>query len=156
MNSVNNVIYREYLPTDYDQVDQVNTTCLRVSFSYLYNLYHKKHPNLFLVAEEKDEQKIVAFILVDINGGEIEEKSALVYAIAVLPDYQKQGIGKTLIQKTIKNLRKYPNVKKLYLHVQDSNNGAYDFYVKLRFKFIKTIKSFYSWGEDAHQLSIPL
>ncbi len=156
MDSVNNIICREYTRKDFDQVDVVNSATLRVSFSYLFNIYHKKHPDLFLVAEDSLENKIVAFILVDINGGEVKKNSALVYAIGVLEDYRRQGIGKLLINKLIDNLKKHPKVKEIYLHVQESNKDAYKFYKKLNFKFVKTINHFYSWGENADQLSLKL
>ena len=156
LNSIENVICRGYSPDDFNEVEKINDSTLRVSFSYLYDIYHKKHPDLFLVAEEKDENKIIAFILVDINGGEIKQDAALVYAIGVLEDYRRLGIGTLLIKEIIKNLKNYSHVKELYLHVQESNTGAYKFYNQLGFKFVKTIKKFYSWGENAHQLTLEL
>ena len=156
MNSVDNIICREYTRKDYEQVEVVNSATLRVSFSYLYSIYHKKHPDLFLVAEDSPENKIVGFILVDINGGDVKKDSALVYAIGVLEEYRRQGVGKLLIYKLNENHKKHPNVKELYLHVQESNTDAFKFYEKLGFQFTKTIKQFYSWGENAHQLSLEL
>ncbi|MFX0133778.1 MAG: GNAT family N-acetyltransferase, partial [Candidatus Hodarchaeota archaeon] len=86
----------------------------------------------------------------------VKKNSALVYAIGVLENYRRQGIGKLLINHLIDNLKKHIDIKELYLHVQESNNVAFNFYEKLGFKFIKTIKNFYSWGENAHQLSLDL
>ncbi|NVM02800.1 MAG: GNAT family N-acetyltransferase [Candidatus Helarchaeota archaeon] len=153
---MDNIICREYTRKDYEQVEAVNSATLRVSFSYLYSIYHKKHPDLFLVVEDGLENKIIAFILVDINGGDVKKDSALVYAIGVLENYRRQGIGKLLVNQLIKNLKKHPNIKELYLHVQESNTVAFKFYEKLGFQFSKTIKQFYSWGENAHQLSLEL
>jgi len=156
VNKLENFLCREYNPDDYNKVEKVNSATLRVSFSYLYNIYHKKHPDLFLVIEHKDENNIIGFILVDINGGEIKKNSALVYGIGVLKQYRRQGIGKLLIDRIIENLKKYPHVKELYLHVQETNKDALAFYTALGFKFIKTISEFYSWGENAHQMSIKI
>ncbi|MHA1376886.1 MAG: GNAT family N-acetyltransferase [Candidatus Helarchaeota archaeon] len=156
MNKLDNIVCREYTPDDYTEVEKVNTATLRVSFSYLYNIYYRKHPDLFLVAVDKESDKIIGFILVDINGGEMRKNSALVYGIGVLPDYRRQGIGKMLIYEIIKRLEKYPKIKELYLHVQQTNEGGLKFYTYLGFKFVKTITNFYSWGENAHQMSIKL
>ena len=156
LNKLKNILVREYTPDDYKQVEKVNSKTLRVSFSYLYNVYHKKHPDLFLVVEDTEEKKIIGFILVDINGGEIKENAALIYAIGVLEEDRRFGIGKMLINKIFENLKNYSQVKELYLHVQDTNKGAYKFYTALGFKFVKTINQFYSWGENAHQMSFKL
>ena len=156
MNKLQNIALREYMPDDYKQVESVNSKTLRVSFSYLYNMYHKKHPDLFLVVQDKEEKKIIGFILVDIEGGEIKENSALIYAIGVLEEYRRLGIGKMLIEKILENLKNYPQVEQLYLHVQDSNKNAYKFYLALGFKFVKTLDNFYSWGEKAHQMNLKL
>ena len=150
--------YREYLhPRDYSGVANINSASLIVSFTYLYEEFHKKNPDLFLVAENELNKKILGFILVEKNPRGFKKDSALIYAIAAHPGYKRLGIGGALIRNIAINLRyNHPKVKKLYLHVQETNEDAIKFYKNFGFKETKYLKEFYSWGENAHQLALDL
>jgi len=66
-------------------------------------------------------------------------KNIRIYSIAVLPEYQKQGISKILIQAL-------PN-KKLVLECKDY---TVPFYEHLGFSVLKTKRNYYKNGEMAY------
>ena len=150
--------YREYMhPNDYSGVAYINSSSLLVSFTYLYEEFNNKAPDLFIVAENEINKKILGFILVEKNPRNFKKGSALIYAIAAHPGYKRLGIGSALIRNVAINLRyNHPKVKMLYLHVQETNEEAITFYKKFGFKETKFLKEFYSWGENAHQLGLDL
>jgi len=152
------LIYREYVhPKDYADVSNINSSALIVSFTYLYEEFHKKNSDLFIVAENEVNNKILGFILVEKNPKSLKKGTALIYGIASHPGYKRLGIGSGLIRNVMVNLRyNHPKIKHLYLHVQETNEEALNFYFKFGFKKVKFLKDFYSWGENAHQLALSI
>ncbi|NVM54487.1 MAG: GNAT family N-acetyltransferase [Candidatus Helarchaeota archaeon] len=152
MKSEKNLIsvkIRQYRPDDKEKVHSINHISLEISFRYFYDVFHEKEPELFLVAEYKGE--IVGFILVK-NGMNLGESStALIYAIAVSPQYRSLGIGTQLVKAIMKVLQE-KHIKKFFLHVRTANKRAVKFYERLGFTEIKKIEKFYSWGEDAYRM----
>jgi ribosomal-protein-alanine N-acetyltransferase len=93
--------------------------------------------NKIIVAENNE---ILGYCAFSDEGEIIHIKS-----IAVHPNYRNKGIAKALIKEVIK-LK-----KDIYLEVRVSNEIAIKLYENLGFKKIKTIKKFYSNGEDAYR-----
>ena len=145
-NNTPSLKIRQYQPKDNKKVHKINQASLEISFQYYYDLFHQREPELFLVAEHENE--IIGFILVKngINFG--ESSTALIYAIAVTPQYRSLGVGEQLINAICEILHK-KQIKKLFLHVRVENKRGILFYERLGFTKLKTIKEFYSWGEDA-------
>jgi ribosomal-protein-alanine N-acetyltransferase len=146
---------REYNPDDEIEVFNINKKTLEISFKSLYNIFHKKHSDLFLVAEDSESNKIIGFILVTITRKFEQKDSGLVYAIAIHPNYQSQGIGKKLINNLVDNLTTR-HIDSLYLHVKESNYKAITFYSNLGFEKIELIKKFYTWGEGAFRMKLDI
>ena len=99
-----NIIIRQEEQRDYSEVEEL----LCVSFSQenesiLVQRLRKNPafiPELSLVAEY--ENKIVGYILffpIIIASGQVHHKSLTLAPMAVLPDFQRKGIGKQLVQK---------------------------------------------------------
>lgn len=63
------------------------------------------------------------------------EKTALLTEIAVHPDYQKQGLGRALLQRVLDELEE-AGYEKIRLHVTRGNESAYHLYVT--FGFVST------------------
>lgn len=87
----------------------------------------------FYVALDKDNKKILAYIDFgmckwDSNYKEFGE----IYAIYVLPEYQRYGIGKTLLDFAV-NYFKQNNVKKILLTTLKKNTIGLNFYKKNEF-----------------------
>lgn len=140
---------RQYTPEDKNKVHEINELSLEISFQYYYDLFHEREPELFLIAEHKNE--IIGFILVKSGMNFGEKLSALIYAIAVSPKYRSLGVGTQLVNAICIELQR-KQIKKFFLHVRVTNKRAIDFYKRLGFKIIKEIKEFYSWGEDAFRM----
>lgn len=140
-------------PDDFEAIAQINKLSLRVSFMYLYEPFARKFPDLFLIAEDVENFKKVGFVLIEIDGLKNKKHSSLIYAIAIHPNYRRQGIGKLLIDGVVESLRSnHKKVKTIFLHVQESNNEALEFYKDYGFEEKVFIEDFYSWGESAHRL----
>jgi ribosomal-protein-alanine N-acetyltransferase len=93
--------------------------------------------NKIIVAENNE---ILGYCAFSDEGEIIHIKS-----IAVHPNYRNKGIARALIKEVMK-LK-----KDIYLEVRVSNEIAIKLYENLGFKKIKTIKKFYSNGEDAYR-----
>lgn len=83
-------------------------------------------PELFFVALLND--KVIGSVMVGYEG----HRGWLNY-LAVLPDYQKRGYGRKLVEKAIDELRKLGCLK-VNLQVRGRNISAVDFYKHLGFK----------------------
>jgi len=122
---------------DIDQVLEIENEC----FEYPYPEYVFKDylgSKLFLVAV--NEERVLGYIISDIR-----ENEGVVISIAVDPAFQRKGIGKRLIRKTIDNLC----TEYIVLTVRVSNNKAQQFYENLGFKRFYLINNYYSNDEDA-------
>lgn len=75
-------------------------------------------------------------------------KKGHVVSIAVLPEYQRKGMGVALMEEAMKNMRLY-RAKECYLEVRVSNVAAVEMYKKLGFEKVRTSKGYYADGESA-------
>jgi len=88
----------------------------------------KKHdfqPGLFFVALL--DEKVIGSVMVGYEG----HRGWLNY-LAVLPDYQKRGYGRKLVEQAIHELKKLGCLK-VNLQIRRSNISAVEFYKRLEF-----------------------
>jgi ribosomal protein S18 acetylase RimI-like enzyme len=64
---------------------------------------------------------------------QINENDYYLSAIAVMPEFRSQGIGRKLLD-TIEHICKKHNLKRITLDVESTNNSAKQFYKKIGFK----------------------
>lgn len=64
----------------------------------------EKDPDLFLVAEEDD--KVVGVVFASYDG-----RQAIIHRLAVLPEYQKRGIGSELMAKLMERLEQKGEIR---------------------------------------------
>jgi ribosomal protein S18 acetylase RimI-like enzyme len=83
-------------------------------------------PELFFVALQND--KLIGSVMVGYEG----HRGWLNY-LAVLPEYQKRGYGRRLVEKAVDELKRLGCLK-VNLQVRRSNIPAVDFYKHLGFK----------------------
>jgi len=140
---------RPYKPSDKEKVNTINEVSLEISFHYYFDIFHRQDPGLFLVAEHANE--IVGFVLAKNGENFGESPTAIIFAIAVIPQYRSLGIGEQLINALSQELKR-KNIKKLFLHVRVGNTRGIKFYQQLDFNEIITVPEFYSWGEDAYRM----
>ena len=94
-----------------------------------------------------DKSKVVGFISIKENS----KYTAEIYVMAVLPDYHKQGIGKKLINVSLKWAKEkgyeFLQVKTLdYSHPDTYYEATRGFYKSVGFKELECLKEV--WGED--------
>jgi len=66
--------------------------------------------------------------------------------IAVIPDRQRQGIGKFMLDKVLEYFSDY---NKAFLEVRESNKKAINLYMTIGFEAIYRREAYYPNGEDA-------
>jgi ribosomal protein S18 acetylase RimI-like enzyme len=100
----------------------------------------RKYPENTLVADINNE--IVGFACYGQCRDNGMEEYGEIIAVYVLKDYQKQGIGKMLMEACIKKLNCYD---KICLWVLNTNHNAISFYKKLGFQFN---------GDEKHEILV--
>ncbi|MFW5928163.1 MAG: ribosomal protein S18-alanine N-acetyltransferase [Thermoplasmatota archaeon] len=94
--------------------------------------------DLFLVADHKGD--VLGYVISDVRKNE-----GVIISIAVDPSFQRQGIGKRLIDKTTDLL----STKYVVLTVRINNISAQNFYEELDFEKLYVINEYYENDEDA-------
>ncbi|OFX66920.1 MAG: GNAT family N-acetyltransferase [Bacteroidetes bacterium GWE2_29_8] len=108
--------------------DIVVDTLQKVGMVYHANEIHKRaFNNSHTVVFVFDEENLIGFGRAISDG----EYQAAIYDVAVLPDYQRKGIGKMIIQYIIKN---NPNCN----FILYASPGKEKFYEKENFRQMKT------------------
>lgn len=130
---------------DLQYIQKISNLVIKTKYSLnTFQDLLKKFPDFFIVAEV--DQVIVGFVVC-----EVKRPKGIIYAMAVMPEFQRKGIGKMLMQELEYRL-KIHKVREVYLHVRKSNLQAKKFYSMLGFDEVKTISAFYSDGEDAVEM----
>ena len=111
-----------------------------------------RDPVLLGLASELDDmgKRSVKRILDALNNFLSEPKPVgHLVSIAVLEDYRGRGIGKTLLQETIRVMRDVYKTVSIYLEVRVSNERAIRLYEKMGFKKVRLVPGYYRDGENA-------
>jgi len=144
---------RRFQPPDLEKVVHINQVCLPENYSnYFFMDLYGHYPETFIVAEINSE--LVGYIMCRIETGLPGFgllgiiKRGHVISVAVLPQYQRKGIGQALMQEAMLRMRTY-KAKECYLEVRASNTPAIDMYKKLGFETSRTVHGYYADGEDA-------
>lgn len=147
----NPIVTRKLKPEDVYEVVQIEKQCFSDPWSESAILESALSPNsYFIVAvkkfekEEDEEKKILGYAGLYAAGEE-----AYVYNIAVRPEWQGKGIGKSLINELVSYCLKN-NLGFISLEVRISNNIAINLYKKFGFKILGKRRNFYkNPSEDA-------
>ena len=148
---------RQFKPRDLERVIHINRVCLPENYSsYFFMEIYQRYPAAFIVAAQ--EHEIVGYIMCRVETGfsslglfSISKKGHIV-SIAVLPEYQRKGVGTALIKEAMKNLCFY-KAKGCYLEVRVTNVAAVNMYRKLGFEVVRTAHGYYADNEDAYVMS---
>ena len=147
-----------FKPADLERVMYINQMCLpeNYSSSFFLDLY-ERFSETFVVAEE--DGAIVGYAMCRIEKGlssfrfiGLGVKKGHLISIAVLPKYQRQGIGQALMKEIMKAMLGC-EAKEIYLEVRVTNMTAVCLYKKLGFQIEKTLHNYYADGEDAYLMS---
>lgn len=148
---------RKFKPDDLKSVMQINRFCLPENYmDFFFMDLHQRFPETFIVAEE--EGKIVGYTMCRIEvglarfglGGLI--RKGHVVSIAVLPQGRRKGVAQALMIEAMKGMLHY-KAKICYLEVRVTNDPGVTLYKKLGFEVSRTLKSYYSDGEDAYVMT---
>ncbi|MBS7614710.1 ribosomal protein S18-alanine N-acetyltransferase [Candidatus Bathyarchaeota archaeon] len=153
-------VLRKFEPKDLHQVVYINQVCLPENYSngFFIDLY-ERYPETFIVAEK--DGVVVGYIMCRIESGfsgmslkpfGIVKKGHII-SIAVLPESRNLGIGQALIKEALKAMSTSYDVKSCFLEVRVSNTVALSLYKRTGFEIERTIKGYYSDGEDAYIMS---
>jgi ribosomal-protein-alanine N-acetyltransferase len=147
---------RRFNSSDLESVTHINRECLPENYSSFFFLdLYKRFPETFLVAEDNGE--VVGYVMCRIEKGLPGfgiglKKKGHVISIAVLPEYQRQGVGYALMQEAMQSMLLY-NAKECFLEVRASNTPAVKLYKKMRFEIRRTLRGYYADGEDAYMMA---
>jgi ribosomal-protein-alanine N-acetyltransferase len=75
-----------------------------------------------------------------------------IVSIAVMPQYRRKGVARTLINKALEGMHFY-KAKQCFLEVRVTNDAAITLYKKLGFEITRTLNGYYSDGEDAYVMT---
>ncbi|MDP3990816.1 MAG: ribosomal protein S18-alanine N-acetyltransferase [Candidatus Nealsonbacteria bacterium] len=103
---------------------------------------YKDYPKEFIVAE--DHGKIAGFIV-----GKISNNVGVIKLIAVDIRYRSKGIGKDLLGFLLDYFQQQ-GLKKILARTRIQNKTGADFLENFGLEMKKTIKNYYSNGEDAY------
>lgn len=118
-------------------------------YAALENDIVRNTKSLYLIVYEGFEP--VAFL-----GVRLEDKDIHITNVAVVPDWQQQGVGQQLFH-FLKEVAREEAVKTLSLEVRVSNDQAQGLYHKLGFTSVRIKKNYYHGdGEDAVDMLLRL
>jgi ribosomal-protein-alanine N-acetyltransferase len=154
------VSLRRFEPRDLAHVVHINQVCLPENYSngFYMDLY-ESYPETFIVAEI--DREIIGYIMCRIESGfsgislrnlSLSKKGHII-SIAVLPSYRNKGVGQTLIKQALQAMSTRYEARNCYLEVRSSNDNAISLYKKAGFEVEKTIRGYYSDGENAYIMS---
>ncbi len=148
---------RNFKPQDLDAVIRINLMCLPENYtSSFYMSHYESFPKAFYVAEVNG--RIIGYVMARVERGLSNHKpisivkKGHIISIAVLPEYRRRGVGRSLMINSLKGLKDY-NAEECYLEVRVSNTPAINLYRSLNFEIIHIIRGYYLNGEDAYLMS---
>ncbi len=86
---------------------------------------------------------------------DVDEWTGKIISFAVRKEYRRKGIGTMLMRAAIERMRARGK-RKIVLEVRVSNEEAQRLYKKFGFKITDVISGYYSDGEDAYLMVLPL
>ncbi|HDD40307.1 MAG TPA: ribosomal-protein-alanine N-acetyltransferase [Nitrososphaeria archaeon] len=143
---------------DIPKVMMINRRCLPENYTYFFfESILRNYPKSFLIAEVDGE--IAGYIMcrVERTLSKFErlsfKKVGHIISIAVLPEYRRRGLAKSLLENALKTLKEDYGCEEAYLEVRVSNSAAISLYKKCGFTAVKISRRYYIDGEDAYVMA---
>ena len=151
---------RPFEEKDLVEVVEINRTCLPENYPpYFFLDIHTNYPKTFLVAEIED--RLAGYILcrIELGASELHKmkvaRKGHVVSVAVLPQYRRRGVGKSLMIASMNAMLGY-EASESYLEVRVSNQPAVNLYKELGFITARKIPEYYNDGEAAYVMALDL
>jgi ribosomal-protein-alanine N-acetyltransferase len=143
--------------SDVPSVINVNAATLPEHYSdYFYYEILNEFPDTFIVAELGGQ--VVSYIMCRVEYGlSVIRRIGLarkghIISIATLEGHRGKGVGTTLIQRAMDEMRKGA-CKEVFLEVRVTNDEAVRLYGKLNFQVTSTMQGYYKDGESAYLMA---
>jgi ribosomal-protein-alanine N-acetyltransferase len=141
---------RQFQPTDTFKVIKLASITLTEQYNpTLFSYFYETYPQGFIIAEQN--HKIIGFLI----GIKLQTNKTKILMLSVDPKYQRQKIGKNLLNEFLKVTTK-EKIKIIELEVRTDNKKAIKFYEKNGFKIIEKINKFYQDGKNAYTMRLYL
>lgn len=158
LREINGYTYRLAQHKDLISIMEINLKTLPEHYSdYFYESILDEIPEAFVVSLHGD--KYVGYIMCKTEYGFScfrrlgFVKKGHVVSVAVLPEYRRRGIGRTLVEEAVKGIRSKQCVE-MYLEVRCSNIAAVQLYESMGFIIKQQLRHYYRDGEDAFLMTI--
>lgn len=151
-------IFRRAQASDLISIMEINLKTLPEHYSdYFYENLLAEIPEAFIVALEGSTYTGYIMCKTEYGFSSFRRlgfvKKGHLVSVAVLPRYRKRGIGRILVEESLKGIQSKQCVE-MYLEVRCSNNGAVRLYEQLGFVIKQQLNSYYRDGEDAFLMAI--
>ncbi len=110
----------------------------------------KPFSRTLVITDDETDSRLYAYIVYWVREGEAE-----ILTLGVAAEHRGVGLAKMLVQHVIAEALK-AECKRLILDVRKSNAPALQLYQSSGFTVISVRKEFYSDGEDAYGMELPL
>jgi [ribosomal protein S18]-alanine N-acetyltransferase len=129
----------------------------RLSFDepYPYSLFIAflaDFPMGFRVAVASGDEKIVGYCILSPSG---DSETLIIASIAVHPSFRRVGVGKALVEDSIriaKGVSQESAVRRIVLQVNSKNLAAQSLYEKLGFSATKNLMNYYGFRKHGIQM----
>lgn len=150
----NTVAIRDGSLNDTQQLANIEERCFDQKFRYGYSILNsmlEKRPKyISLVAQLSSSEKILGYCIGEQDDHDFEK--GRVITIQVDPNYQRNRIGKLLLENLELELKTEYNVKRIELQVHFENKSAIEFYMANDYKIIRRLRNYYEKGDHAFLL----
>jgi ribosomal-protein-alanine N-acetyltransferase len=139
---------RNYRPEDFPRLHQIDRICFPpdVAYSRSELLFYIKHPDsITRVASLGD--RVIGFV-----AGRLEDDScAHVLTLDVIPEEQRRKVGTGLMGALHEEFARR-KVVMVFLEVDALAEGSRRFYENLGYRWVETLRRYYSARRDAHRM----
>ncbi|MBI9008390.1 MAG: ribosomal protein S18-alanine N-acetyltransferase [Tenericutes bacterium] len=138
-------VIRDMLESDVPTVVKYDTIMLGVTLGDESLREHLNDSSImkYFIMETKDSKQFIGHISLW-----IDEDLAQINNFYIIHKYQKQGLGKSLLEFVMRYFNSL-SIREVTLEVRKSNDVAINLYKKYDFKQITIRKNYYKNGEDA-------
>jgi len=146
--SIGKPVLRELEDSDLFRLHEIDKICFEagVAFSRFELLFQLKHPAA-LVKVVEITGEVLAFAVARI----LDDLTAHIITLDVLPEARRRGIGSTLMKELHREFLKR-NLAVSLLEVDVENRGALKFYHGHQYETVETLRGYYSGRRDAYRM----